>query len=247
MPKQQIRWTNEEKERIAEEFVLCRLADPLTMASELFQTAIDLTLHLDRKRKTHISAEPVIRQLIKEKFASQIEDLRSIPIIIEKEVQLPTKSPEEILHEMPLADLCCNAVKRFVTLMEQTRPITIGTPVPSPWVLSTKPSIERRPDKLRVVIIGLMKQQCTDIIRKCSPDIDIRFIDRNKSPHKIDAASTDHVIVYKSSHAWMTAVKASMNGESHKIIFNKDGVSGLCAKIMSLRSAWLARKSNIHV
>lgn len=250
MRRKHVRWTDEEREKIAEEFVILRLTDPLGLTHQLLDQAVKKSVKPERFRKINVSINTALTSLIESKFALMVEDLRGDPIVVEREVKVAAKTDQEILKDLPLVDLCTFALGRFINERGPLAPTaTLLTPetTAKPSTFRWDISEPRREPKLRIVIIGIMRQQSHAIADKCPKDVDIKFIDRESTPRRIES-SADYVIVHKASHSWMDVIKKDLNGAAgQKVIYCKDGVNGVVQKVMELRSKWISAHNAVKL
>lgn len=249
-PKSMVKWNEEERERVAEQFALLRLSDPFSPTSDLFEKAQKECLSPDRFRSAiNRTQEAKLYALCQQKYDTMMDGFRGVPLVVEKEVFITPKSDDEIIAEMPLDILCSVAVKRLInermgvasllSLVSASQADVVRTPTPS------LPLVEKsqRPDKCRILIVGVYTQQSNDIRDKCPKDLDLQFIHGDRAARKIDTGA-DWVIIYKASHSWTHSIKASMNGSGDKVVYCKDGINGLCQKIVELRARWIAQRNH---
>jgi hypothetical protein len=262
-------WTAEERETVATEFALVRMTDPFSHGQKLFLRAQENALPAERRRPSiKLSWEPPeFKELIKREYARLFDDVKYEPIIIEREIPPPPVDVDAVIRSVPLPDLCATAVKRLLTeqsalssvfstsraanspsaLSEQLRGITGASEGVSLPAHREKPKSVPAERKLRIAVITHIETNRSVIRERVPPDVELIFIDRNKSPKSTGVPKTaDYLIAHRTSHGWRWMLDNFAPG-TQRAIFLRDGIQGVVQKIMELRSTYIAAHNSVRL
>lgn len=252
-----LHWTREERERVAEEFAVLRLTEPLAIVSELVRRAQESGLPVDRRKKNVMLAnEPVLRKLIIEKWDVALQSTAPAdPVIIREPKIEPILDIARSLEEAPLEELCGVAMRRYVKSVTSVDSRLCNFPpvqsalVPhieaptSPTIVSrAEEKVSAKKSKYKIAILGLFRQQFEDLNNKVQYD-DLELVHvpmvKDKSPGSCPP-SVDFVLCSKFiGHAGWEKAQSEMGFDRVRMV--RGGLSNIQAKIVEVRSQLIAR------
>jgi hypothetical protein len=256
-----LHWTREERERVAEEFAVLRLVEPLAVVSELLRRAQELGLPAERrKRNIMLANEPALRKLILEKWETASSSTSSVPIVIREPKIGPILDIKRSLEEAPLEELCGVAMKRYIKSVTGTNTVNFSLPAPSigptpfnpPVENSLSPATENSPTpkisvkkpKFKIAVLGLFRQQFEDLVKRIQyDDLEIIHVPTDqKSPGSVPP-SVDYVLCTKFvGHGGWEKAQSEMGHD--RVRFVRGGLSQVQAKIVEVRSQLIAKNGN---
>lgn len=251
----QLHWAKEERERVAEEFAMLRLIEPLAVVSELLRRAQESGLTVDRRRKNLILAnEPALRKLILEKWDVALQStVPAEPLIIREPKIEPILDTARSLEEAPLEELCGVAMRRYIKSVTDPRafsyppvqpaqvPHKEAPTSPIPRAEGPQRTSAIKPSKYKIAVVGLFRQQFADLVKRITyEDVELVHVATDNKNYSSIPPSVDYVICSKFvGHAGWEKAQSEVGHDRVRYILG--GLSQIQAKIVEVRSQLIAK------